>query len=141
MKFVRFLVSGCAVAATVAPIAVARGQSGNGGAGAAPQTATYTIEQANRGAMVYRDVCSECHEALEYTGGDFRTKWNGRSLFDLVDLLRNTMPDENPGTLSRQQYSDVVAYMMKLNGVAPGKAPVPTDDEALRKVRIAIPAR
>ena len=99
----------------------------------------FTEAQATRGEAVYQRVCIECHEKLEYTGSDFRTKWNNKPVFDLFDLLRSTMPDENPGTLSNQEYVDVVGYMMKLNGVRAGASPLPTDPAALKKIKIEIP--
>jgi mono/diheme cytochrome c family protein len=99
----------------------------------------FTEAQAARGAAVYEKVCIECHEKLEYTGSDFRTKWNNKPVFDLFDLLRATMPDENPGTLSNQEYIDIVGYMMKLNGVPAGATALPTDVAMLKKIKIEIP--
>jgi mono/diheme cytochrome c family protein len=107
--------------------------------GNAPAASLYTADQAARGEKVYANVCVECHEKLEYTGPEFRAKWNDRPAFELFDLVRSTMPDENPGTLPLQDYADVVAYMMKLNGVPPGKTPLPVDADALKKLRIVIP--
>jgi mono/diheme cytochrome c family protein len=99
----------------------------------------FTDVQATRGEAVYQRVCIECHEKLEYTGADFRTKWNTKPVFELFDLLRSTMPEENPGTLTNQEYVDVVGYMMKLNGVRPGPTPLPTDPALLKKIKIEIP--
>lgn len=96
--------------------------------------------QATRGNKVYIDVCVECHETLEYTGPDFRSKWNGRPVYELYDVLRSTMPDGAPGTLTNQQYVDVLAYMMKLNGVPAGKAELPASADALKKIKMEIPA-
>ena len=105
----------------------------------AARPSLYTAAQAARGEQVYINVCVECHEKLEYTGPDFRVKWNGRAAFDLVDLLRTTMPDSDPGILPAQDYVDVVAYMMKLNGVLVGKTALPLDDAALKTIKIEIP--
>ena len=105
-----------------------------------PAASLYTAAQATRGEQVYRRVCVECHETLEYTGSEFRAKWNGRPAFELFDLLRTTMPEETPGSLTAQQYADVLAYMMKLNAVAPGPAAMPTDDETLKRIKLDIPA-
>lgn len=105
-----------------------------------PPTAGYTEAQATRGERVYQKSCLECHERYEYTGPDFRVKWNGRVAFDLVELIRSTMPDENAGSLPTQEYVDVVAYMFKLNGVVAGRAVLPTDDAELKRLRISLPA-
>lgn len=98
-------------------------------------------EQAARGALVYKNVCVACHEPSEYSTPDFRLKWNGRTVFDLFDLVATTMPDDNPGKLSRQEYADVVAYMMKLNGIPEGPSAFPTDADSLKKLKIVLPNR
>lgn len=128
----------CAVACAALALPARAQQQNNGGTPPAPPS-LYTPEQATRGEKVYVNVCVECHEKLEYTGPEFRAKWNTRPVFELFDLLRTTMPDENPGTLTAQEYADVVGYMMKLNGVLPGKAPLPADADALKKLKIVIP--
>jgi len=54
----------------------------------------------------------------------------------MVSHLRQTMPNDEPGKLSHQQYVDVVAYLFKLNGYPAGTRPLPNDDAELKKVRI-----
>jgi len=46
------------------------------------------------------------------------------------------MPDDNPGGLSVQQYTDVVAYIFKINGIPAGTDSLSSDPEALRQIRI-----
>jgi len=46
------------------------------------------------------------------------------------------MPDDNPGGLSVQQYTDVVAYIFKINGMPAGTDSLSSDPEALRRIRI-----
>ena len=105
----------------------------------ASSASPYNEEQASRGEQVYQNRCIDCHELLQYTGPAFRAKWNGRSVFDLFDVLRNTMPDKNPGILPPQDYIDVLGYMLKLNGVPPGKSALPLVDSLLKKIKIDIP--
>jgi hypothetical protein len=57
-------------------------------------------------------------------------------VFDLFELLRTTMPDDNPGGLSAQQYKDIVAYILKTNGIPAGTDSLPGDPEALRLIKI-----
>lgn len=101
----------------------------------------YTAEQATRGEQVFRRICSECHETLEYTVPEFRSKWNGRPAFELFDLIRSTMPEESPGSLSAEQYADVLAYIMKLNTAPAGAKALPTADAELKKVKLELPGR
>jgi mono/diheme cytochrome c family protein len=114
-------------------------QTGRGGDTTRAGMSTYTAEQATRGEQVFRRVCAECHETLEYNGPEFRSKWNGRPAFDLFDLMRSTMPEESPGSLPAQQYADVLAYMLKLNAAPPGTAPLPSADAELKKLKLDIP--
>ncbi len=100
---------------------------------------TYSEEQAERGEKVFSQVCLSCHTRRDMSGPDFRLKWNGQTAFDLFDLVRTTMPDSAPGSLSRDEYGDVTAYMMKLNGVRAGTTPLPLDS-MLRRIKLDIPA-
>ncbi|HKS06146.1 MAG TPA: c-type cytochrome [Gemmatimonadaceae bacterium] len=137
MKRAAIVVAACVLIA--APLAAQQKPAQSAPANSAQSSSLYTAEQATRGEKVYANVCVECHEKLEYTGPEFRAKWNNRPAFELFDLLRSTMPDENPGTLPTQDYADVLAYMMKLNGVPAGKTPMPIEAEALKKLKIVIP--
>ena len=96
----------------------------------------YTETQAARGEATYRANCTSCHATSAYVGDAFVRAWDGRTAFDLFELIRTTMPNDNPGRLSRQEYADIVAYMFKLNRFPPGERPLPADDEGLKQVRI-----
>ena len=55
---------------------------------------------------------------------------------DLFERIRQTMPRDTPGRLSRQQNSDVIAYLLKANGWPAGPAELPPEPAALREIRI-----
>lgn len=99
----------------------------------------YSAAQAVRGEKVYRTRCNSCHAATAYTGATFTQLWVGRTAYDLVTLLRRTMPNEDPGGLPKQQYVDVVAYLFRLNAYPAGRRALPTTDEELRRIRIDAP--
>lgn len=101
----------------------------------------YTADQAENGAKVYRKNCTSCHAPVGYTGLAFRRVWNGRSVFDFYDLVRTTMPNDEPGKLSREEYADIMAYLLKLNGLPSGEKPLPSDDEQLKLIKIDIPPK
>ena len=82
----------------------------------------YTEAQADRGAAVFKTSCTACHDTARFTGTDFLAGWTGKSLHALFDHMSTTMPEDNPGSLKPQQYADVVAYFLKLNGYPVGKA-------------------
>jgi S-disulfanyl-L-cysteine oxidoreductase SoxD len=99
----------------------------------------YTEEQATSGQAVYKRVCAECHETKDVTGADFKTKWGGRPVFALFEQIRTTMPDGNPGTLSREEYIATVAYILQLNGLPAGPTPLATDSVALSAITLTLP--
>ncbi len=102
----------------------------------------YSADQATRGESTYAKTCSRCHqaalggadEAPALTGSAFMGSWNGQTLFDLHDRIRTSMPTDTPGTYSRQQIADVIAYMLKFNQFPAGAAELPVGDEELKSI-------
>ena len=96
----------------------------------------YTDAQATRGEAEQQNNCAACHGTEKYSGEAFTKGWVGRTAFDLFDQIKTTMPDDNPGGLSVQQYTDVVAYIFKINGFPAGTDSLSSDPEALRQIKI-----
>ncbi len=87
----------------------------------------YTMVQAKRGRSVYEARCGSCHRAdlggfsgPPLKGDLFMDRWREFHLNVLFDLIKNTMPADNPGTLSEADYLAVTAYLLEANGIAPG---------------------
>lgn len=88
----------------------------------------YSERQANRGARVYRTTCESCHgprlegseEGPTLLGDEFLGGWDGEVLAELMLLMMDTMPAGNPGGLTEEQYTDVIAYLLQQNGYPPG---------------------
>lgn len=102
---------------------------------------SYTEEQAGRGEQVFTRICLECHARTEMANADFRLKWGGQTTFDLYKNIVTTMPDSDPGSLPRADYEDVVAYILKLNGIPAGMAPLAADSTALSRAKLVIPPK
>jgi mono/diheme cytochrome c family protein len=104
----------------------------------------YTVAQADRGAEVYKKDCASCHgdaltgvdEAPALVGTTFLSNWNGQSVGDLVDLTRKSMPKDNENTLTRQQYVDVTAHVLRVNKFPVGEVDLPTSGLRLGQIRI-----
>jgi mono/diheme cytochrome c family protein len=104
----------------------------------------YTKQQAGRGQSAYREECLKCHaenlmggEAAPALAGDeFLNKWNGKTAGDLFELIRKTMPSEDPGNLSRRQYADIVAYIMSVNEFPGGQKELESETALLNDIRI-----
>lgn len=95
----------------------------------------FTEEQAKRGAEVSKTVCAECHEPDEFTGS-FLDSWTGAPVSMLLEEITAQMPEDRPGTLRPQQYSDVLAYIFQLNGIPAGTTELATDASSLTSILI-----
>ncbi|MDH3224128.1 MAG: cytochrome c [Gemmatimonadota bacterium] len=102
---------------------------------AAASAGLYTETQATRGGEIFESVCSECHTTSEFRGRSFQADWGRRSVYSFYRTVRSTMPDDNPGGLSEQVYLDVVAYILDMNGHAPGPGEL-SAESPMRDVRI-----
>src|SRR5262249_26012173 len=88
------------------------------------------------GAALYRTNCAACHAKVQQAGKSFQDAWAGRSLYDLFTRVRTTMPFDDPGKLSAEEYALVLAYLLKLNGYPAGSDPLPTSADELKRIRI-----
>lgn len=104
----------------------------------------YTAEQAERGATLYERRCASCHGA-DMTGGpgvpglagiEFTAGWNNMTVWGLFDLMKGSMPADNPGGLTDVQYAEVIAAMFQANGFPAGTTELPTDRAALEQIQI-----
>ena len=85
-------------------------------------------------------ICVACHPRGTYSTAAFKTAWTGRPLSELFDLVREKMPKNDPASLTPAEYAQVVAYLLKINDVPAGEHELPPDSEALKKIRIEMPA-
>jgi mono/diheme cytochrome c family protein len=100
--------------------------------------ATYSEVQAAHGEAVFKSTCSSCHGPTQFVGQQFVESWNDRKLFDFYNLVRSTMPLNNPGSLKDQEYLDVLAYLLEANHAAAGPDSLRPDTLALRSRKIAV---
>jgi len=96
----------------------------------------YTAAQAERGQRVAQESCFSCHSAQEWSNPMFVNVWAGRSVRDMYENLRMTMPYDSPGRLSRDQYAEVVSYLFQLNSVPAGESQLPSDEAGLLGITI-----
>lgn len=96
----------------------------------------YTAEQASRGEDIYNQECALCHGPNEFANPGFIRSWNNRTVDNLFTLISSTMPQDGPGRLADDEYIAVISYFFKINGIPDGEEELPTDDEALQRIRI-----
>jgi len=101
----------------------------------------YTVQQARRGAL-RSGLCVPCHgadfegdSAAALTGSPFTAKWSGKTIGDLFELINKDMPNDDPGSLSRQQSADLLAYILLANQFPSGKSELSIDVEMLKQIR------
>jgi quinoprotein glucose dehydrogenase len=104
----------------------------------------YSKDQAERGKTQYLEHCARCHgenllggeESPALVDGDFLAKWHGKTVGELVERVRKTMPTDGPGVLTRRQCVDIVAYMLSANEYPAGETELASDLAALNEIRI-----
>ena len=105
----------------------------------------YSAQQARRGAL-RSGLCVTCHgsdfegdSAAALIGPVFTAKWNGKTIGDLFEIINKDMPNDDPGSLSRQQSADYLAYILLANDFPAGKSELPVDVETLKQIRFETP--
>ncbi|MGB6986102.1 MAG: cytochrome c, partial [Candidatus Aquilonibacter sp.] len=87
----------------------------------------FTAAQATAGEPLYNGNCAQCHGVhLEGAAGPALAGSSAASLQvnAFFAVMTTTMPYNNPGTLTHDQYVQVMAYVLKRNGVQPGATPL-----------------
>ena len=91
--------------------------------------ALYSASQASAGSKAYETNCASCHGAqLEggvgpaLSGATLNTlaKKTKLSVGDVFTFMSQQMPLNSPASLSKAQYSEIMAYILKFNGYPAG---------------------
>lgn len=82
-----------------------------------------SAQDSTRGEALYKQQCASCHgDTLQgrsgppLYGGDFKARW---PLAGLTAKIKNTMPQDKPGTLTAAQSSDLAAYIQSVSSSTP----------------------
>lgn len=101
----------------------------------------YTAAQAARGQKTYDSICLSCHPLPTQTGPLFAKRWRGQTLADLYGYVAETMPKNDPGSLTPREIAQVIAYLLKVNGMPAGAAEMPASEVTLKGIRIEVPVK
>jgi mono/diheme cytochrome c family protein len=104
----------------------------------------YSDAQSKRGEALYSKSCASCHgpdltgvdAAPSLTGPEFNAGWNDLTLDDLFERMRTTMPADGPGSLERQQYVDILAFILSKDGFPAGQAELPPENQTLKGIKL-----
>lgn len=103
----------------------------------------YTAAQAERGMAAYAKGCTYCHRAdlsgnedgaPALSGDAFANRWKDRLLSELYFVIQETMPQDEPRSLSAVDCVDVVAYILSRNGASPGSKELTADPSVLTNI-------
>ena len=89
----------------------------------------YTLEQATRGAELVKSTCAECHDPEDWRERGFLGRWVGESAYQLWYYINDRMPYRNPWTLTRQEVTDALAYILYVNELPTGDEEMGTTDD------------
>lgn len=132
-------------AVAAALIAMATGRGVQAQATASVWDGIYTSAQAARGSGEFSAHCASCHgvaldgtgEAPALAGAQFLSDFDGLSVGDLYDRIRTSMPQDNPASLTRDQYADILAFIFKSNAIPDGAKELDRRSEYLKAIRFA----
>lgn len=117
-----------------------------GADGKTTKDGVYSQDQAQRGKAQYAQSCAVCHmadlsgngQAPALTGDSFAETWNGHTADELFDLIRTTMPQNNPNSLSADQCADLIAYIFQTNSAPAGQDELKSDPATLKRITIEV---
>ena len=118
------------------------------GEGRTTNDKVFAEAQATRGAAVYQEQCASCHGpqlagietlmAPPLAGPEFALSWNDLSVNDLFERIRIGMPKNKPGTLTREQIADALAFILRFNKSPSGSSELSNDADALKAIKIVL---
>lgn len=106
----------------------------------------FSAAQATRGGAVYTKMCASCHKA-DLSGNEalnppvppliakeLAISFNELTLDALADRIRKTMPKDKPNTLTAEQTSDVIAFLLSKGGMPAGKTDLPSATDGQKAI-------
>ena len=106
--------------------------------------ALYTAAQADEGGYIFTHRCAECHgsrleglSAPPLKGPDFRRPGRLRDAQNLLTFISLYMPRGKPASLTPQEYSDIVAFILQQNGFPAGKSELSADTPGLKDLDLS----
>jgi quinoprotein glucose dehydrogenase len=102
----------------------------------------YSAAQAGRGEAIYTDKCAKCHgpdgsggDAPDLVGAGFMSDFDGSTMAEILDRTRSSMPQDNPQSLSRDETTNLMGYLLKMNGFPTGSTDLASDAGALGSIK------
>ncbi len=91
---------------------------------------------SGRGAAIFQAQCIRCHIPIEINAR-LQNDWTGRSAQELFERVSQSMPAENPGSLTNQEYLDITAFLLASVSI---DLPTNSNSAVLSSIQIDPPA-
>jgi len=138
----KLVLAACVIGAIAVPIAQA------GTTARTVWDGVYSEAQAARGKAAYDAQCAFCHQSdLRGQGfapglieDAFASRWQDGNLGDLFAIVKGTMPQDKPASLTDDQYAAIVAYLLQANRYPAGAQDLRPDPAVLKEVVFKRPA-
>lgn len=108
--------------------------------------ASFTRAQSFEGRRAYREYCAQCHGgrlegadvAPGLVGTRFDYSWRGKPIGALAFHVRRMPPETvaEPGSVSTIAHTNILAYILRSNGLTPGDVELPSDLNALSELLV-----
>jgi S-disulfanyl-L-cysteine oxidoreductase SoxD len=107
----------------------------------------FTEEQAKRGAVAYNAHCASCHGAdlrstdreVSNLTDDSYKRWIGKTIAELFEVARDSMPPREERSLPDQMYLDIVTFILRFNKAPIGSQELKPDPQILKQIKISEP--
>jgi cytochrome c len=115
--------------------------------GSSTRDGVYTAAQAEQGQALFTKQCAVCHGAtLQGTGqnpplvGDaFFKNWTGSTLADFYGMIQATMPATKPGSLTPDEVTQAIAFILQSNKFPAGNAELPNTADGMKTIHFDKP--
>jgi polar amino acid transport system substrate-binding protein len=94
----------------------------------------YVAAQATKGKVIYAKYCAECHgkelvggTAPALSGTQFFTRDMNTKLGGVFEYMARQMPLGRPGSLTHDEYAQLMAFILQKNGFPSGDSPLSYD--------------
>jgi quinoprotein glucose dehydrogenase len=113
----------------------------------ASMTAVFSSKQAELGLGLYVVNCAACHgRDLHGTEGGgalmgdrFLSKWKEKSMAELFELTKATMPKTNPHSMDDASYAALLAFILEVNEFPSGETELSTSKDELQNIIVGEP--
>ena len=108
----------------------------------------FSPPQVERGKGTFTGLCRRCHaddlagsrRGPALRGETFISNWEAQDLKRMFDKIRDTMPPDNPGSLTDDEYLEVMTYVLQANGYPVGTEELTAEaTEDILVMRKAVP--